>query len=347
MKFSVEVNSLLLLFATVVVVPSSGQQRVVPQLYGAIEVPTQGADCPAAADTEVARNTIRSETQSILQDNVVPVLDCPLGACQANPADSCDAIYQWNPSSPSDWYWLQKCDGELVQVYCAIGNPCGCSDGGWRRIAFLDMNDMNMQCPHGLDLLASPVRTCERRHFNEGYVSVFYPSLNMPYSQVCGRIVGYQIASPDAFAPYINNQAYTIDDPYVDGVMLTYGYSPRKHIWTFAAGVDDQGTGNPRCPCSRSDLTWPGPLPPFIGNDWFCETAFVGVGWSNTFQESNPLWDGQGCGAQSTCCTMNNSPWFCKTLTQNTTDFIELRFNGDQNLDDENLPINLYEIYVR
>ena len=29
----------------------------------------------------------------------------------------------------------------------------------------------------------------------------------------------------------------TIDIPYVDGVSITHGASPRKHIWTYAAGL--------------------------------------------------------------------------------------------------------------
>lgn len=339
MKF--EISSFVFLLAIAV----SSCQQVVPQFYGALEVPSQGDDCPTAGDTEAARNTIRDDTQNILQENIVPTLGCGLGECQANPADSCDAIYQWNPSSVTGNYWLKPCDGNLVQAYCSMGNPCGCSAGGWRRIAYLDMSDDSMQCPHGLDLLASPVRTCERRQSEYGYVSAFYSANNIPYSEVCGRILAYQVGSPDAFSAG-SDTSITIDDPYLDGVMLTYGHSPRKHIWSFAAGVDNRAANAANCPCSRSDLTYNGRIPPFVGDDWFCETGFDGQ-WSRTFVENNPLWDGQGCAAQSTCCTQNNPPWFCKTLPTNTSDFIELRFHGNQNFNDENIPVRLYEIYVK
>ena len=30
----------------------------------------------------------------------------------------------------------------------------------------------------------------------------------------------------------------TIDSNYVDGISLTYGESPRQHIWTFGVGPD-------------------------------------------------------------------------------------------------------------
>ena len=47
------------------------------------------------------------------------------------------------------------------------------------------------------------------------------------YSQVCGRIIGYQVGHPQALFSNLN----IIDGSYVDGVSLTYG-SPRQHIWT-------------------------------------------------------------------------------------------------------------------
>ena len=43
-----------------------------------------------------------------------------------------------------------------------------------------------------------------------------------------------QFGSPDAFVCHGN---CTIDSRYVDGVSITHGASPRKHIWTYAAGV--------------------------------------------------------------------------------------------------------------
>ena len=59
------------------------------------------------------------------------------------------------------------------------------------------------------------------------------------HSKVCGKIIGYQQKSPDAFGPYNDNPSLTIDDTYVDGISLTHGPSSRKHIWTFAAALDE------------------------------------------------------------------------------------------------------------
>ena len=47
--------------------------------------------------------------------------------------------------------------------------------------------------------------------------------------------------------------------------------------------------------------------------------------YANQWYTSDPLWDGEGCGGNSTCCEFNNLPWFYKDLPQPTTDDIELR----------------------
>ena len=96
----------------------------------------------------------------------------------------------------------------------------------------------------------------------------------------------------------------TIDETYVDGVSLTHGSLPRKHIWTFAAAYDESRSTAIVCPCTRPDLTYTGAVPPFIGQDYFCETGRRNVVQYARFYSEDPLWDGQGCGAQSTCCSL-------------------------------------------
>ena len=43
---------------------------------------------------------------------------------------------------------------------------------------------------------------------------------------------------------HTNKQALTIDDGYVDGVSITHGNHPRKHIWTLAAALDEVTTSS-------------------------------------------------------------------------------------------------------
>ena len=216
------------------------------------------------------------------------------------------------------------------------------------RVANLDMTDPNQNCPAGLQQISTPLRLCGRPG-PVGCVSTFFRTHGVEYSHVCGRIKAYQKGAPDAFNR-LNITGQTTDSNYVDGISLTHGQSPRQHIWTFAAALSEVSdvTGI-LCPCTRELAESPPThfVPSFIfGNDYFCETAAIEHPQLRLYPD-DPLWDGEGCGSESTCCEFNNPPWFCKQLPQPTTDDIELRICGNQDISDEDTPIEQVEIYVQ
>ena len=88
-------------------------------------------------------------------------------------------------------------------------------------------------------------------------------------------------------------------------------------------------------------------VPPFVGDDYFCDTGSADDVKNDEFYADNPLWDGEGCGSQNICCFFNNPPWFCKQLSQSTTNDIEVRLCADQFAPDEDSPIHLIELYVK
>ena len=227
---------------------------------------------------------------------------------------------------------------------------CGCGGLGWRRAAYLNMSDPTQTCPPAWELITTPRRSCARpsNATSRSCYSAMIPTQSIQYSQVCGRIIGYQVGQPQAFVLENRNQPQPIDGPYVDGVSLTYG-SPRQHIWTFAASLDEVNTFNndSRCPCI--DLPRPNTVPLFVDNNYFCETGVPpSQGYANTFFADDPLWDGQGCGPTSTCeCTLNNPPWFCKQLPQSTNADLEVRLCSLDRASIENTPIELIEIYTK
>ena len=201
---------------------------------------------------------------------------------------------------------------------------CGGS-AGWKRIAYLNMSDPSQQCPTVWQEITTPFRVCGRRSSSGSCEGVTYMSGGEQYDRVCGRITGYQIGYPDAFS----TSSQSIDNFYADGISVTQG-SPRQHIWTFAAGVDEQTTyPTSTCPCvvgSRSGSR----IPSFVGRNYFCEsglTRFNNV-FAVLFSNGDPLWDGQGCGPTSSCCTFNSPPWFNVQLSSPTTDDIEVRICG-------------------
>ena len=162
------------------------------------------------------------------------------------------------------------------------------------------------------------------------------------YSQVCGKIIGYQDRTPDGFA---NGRSNSIDGAYVDGISLTHGSNPRQHIWTFAAALDEVGTYRGLiCPCiDRNIATTPSPT--FIGNDYFCDTGSADH-FQVIFYGDDPLWDGAGCAPNNDCCDLNNPPLFHKQLPSTTTDNIEMRLCRE-GFPDEDTPIEIIEIYVQ
>ena len=257
--------------------------------------------------------------------------------------NSCEAILNKLPNSPSGYYSLVDVNGTTHQVYCHMETLCG-KGGGWRRIASLNMTDPNEKCPTQFRLYSQGgVRACGRPVTSSGScVGITFPSRDIKYSQVCGKVIGYQYNSPDGASAYSSSK--DINSPYIDGIILTHG-SPRKHIWSLISGYSDVGAN--RCPCGSND---PKTVPSFVDSDYYCEsgchTSIAERG--STLYSTDPLWDGKGCGSsETTCCKRPLIPWFYKSLTYSTADSVEMRICCDQDTVDEDVLIEQYEIYVK
>ena len=262
--------------------------------------------CPSAEVTEQARNSTKEKIRSILRDTVVPALD---------------------PTS-------------ALTGRCPCGGP-----GPWRMIAHLNTRDPSQQCPSNWWLHTTPVRGCGRSVYHCD--SAIFPSNGSSYSHVCGRINALQFGTPEAFINSIQGRNPGLEGDYVCGVSLTHGAAgSRQHIWTFAAAQSDSAANNQVCPCTNTNSNWPYQIPSFIGSNYFCDTGNHEPGYSYTVFQDDPLCDGDGCGPTSTCCQLNNPPWFCTTLPQPTTDDIELRICGHEGRSGEDVFVQLVDIYV-
>ena len=237
----------------------------------------------------------------------------------------------------------------LQESIVPLLQPCGST--GWRRVAYLDMSDPSQQCPSVWREIITPHRVCEKRSNSSSCEGVTYSTGGVQYDQVCGRIIGYQLGLPYAFSGGL------IGSPYVDGVSVTHG-SPRQHIWTFAGGADDDPSrwipgnqGSVLCPCVNGS-TAENRIPSFVGQNYFCESGITQ--WNGPhgvlYPDGDPLWDGQGCGPTSSCCTFNSPPWFNVTLSSPTTDDIEVRICNNfyrSDIQYGDTPIQLIELYVK
>ena len=186
-----------------------------------------------------------------------------------NPASSCQQIAKLNPSSLPGYSWVTSRSSSPAFVYCTPNTHC-CTNvnvQGWMRVANLDMTDHRQGCPTGFNLTTSPKRGCFRIT-TPGCTSVTFDTYSITYSNVCGRVIGYKHHTLDAFRPYYIHRHVTLDGQYVDGVSITHGRSPRKHIWTFAAAYSDTPDRD-SCPCTRTGTAFSGVIPPFINNEYF------------------------------------------------------------------------------
>ena len=301
------------------------------------EIKTSVTDSVKAAVSRTVEDLIRSTFSHLL----IP------GYTRCYPSSSCKEILQLAPQSPSGLYWIRGTDNVPKNMYCDMERSCKGVAGGWMRVASINMTNTRDNCPSGLGTLTSPLRLCAMNNNGAGCSSTVFQVQGIEYSQVCGKIIGYQQKTPDAFYPFIGGGQNTIDTYYVDGISITHGQSPRKHIWTLVAALHEYNSRKSNvCPCTNTRNTPPPAVPGFIGNDYFCDT-----GSENHFQYifygADPLWDGAGCGEYNTCCDWNSPPWFRKTISPPTTDDIEMRLCADEERVNEDITFETLEIYVQ
>ena len=255
-----------------------------------------------------------------------------LGESQQYAAKSCEELREIRPCLNQTSYWIETENGVEV-VSCNNARQ-------WKNIVHINMQT-DTQCPPGLEVVVnSSKRMCRSPVFAGGCSSINF-SVRDTYNRVRGRVIGYQYHSTCAFGP-----GGSIDGAYVDGVSITHGSNPRNHIWTFAVGYDELKTGstNAHCPCVQPAAL--SAVPTFVGTDYYCDTGSHAM-WTDHLYIENPVWDGQGCGPSSTCCDNPNLPWFTKELQQPTTDDIELRICRSSDRNNEDVLLEIIELYIQ
>ena len=267
----------------------------------------------------------------------------------------CYEIFQNRSFAPSGYYTIQALNGSLISVYCDMeGSNCD-GKGGWMRVGYLNMSEPNATCPPGL--MQQQYNNIDHGvcGLSDAHTHTFFSTQGIYYSKVCGQLRGYQYRAPDAFG--INGiRSDNIDSCYVDGISITYGSIPRKHIWTYACGITSDNIPYPGfcCPCNSDNTEAPEYKPNFVGDNYYCESGippYVSGNthrWQQALYVNDPLWDGQQCdGNESPCCTNPKMPWFIKTLNETTTEDIELRVCGNEGYPDEDISLDIIELYIQ
>ena len=261
-----------------------------------------------------------------------------------NSLTTCAQFPHCNPSATSGYYQIQAANGSAVQVYCDMeGTHCG-GEGGWMRVAHLNMTDPSSQCPVGFRVeTVNDKRFCIRDTSSAGCRSMLFEPFGLTYSQVCGYVRGYSYGSTDIF---YSNKVRSFNEPlsgnYVDGVSITYG-TPPTHVWTYAAGYRETGTNVYHCPCNTYSVY---SQPSYVGSSYYCESGSTNT--ASLWHTSDPLWDGMQCGGgEVPCCNHTGLPWFNKNLSTPTTATIKVRLCLDEGTYNENIGIERLELYVK
>ena len=273
----------------------------------------------ALSDTQL--NPLRKdiETLRVSNNEILYVYNNRLLGIAPGFADlppSCAAILEQNSSSTSGYYFMKSPSGQLRSVYCEQRRTCGNITGGWMRVAMLDVQN----CPLELKqkTFNDNITTCVVRENVQGCTSIFYSSLGIPYSKVCGRIRAYKVGTPDGFR--MGGVQGGINGNYLDGISITVNTtSSRTHVWSLVAGYS----------CSYSP-------PTFVGNGFAC------VASPHCVMQAlcGPLlWKSQQYGR-------NVSSWL-KELPFPLVSDIEVRVCRDQGRSDEDLAITALELYAQ
>ena len=212
----------------------------------------------------------------------------------------------------------------------------------WKRVGYLNVSDPTQLCPDLWQIFPSPISAC-RKKTTAPCNSFNIPTSGASYKTVCGWFRGYQIGTLDGFHNFSLPQS--IESYYVDGVEVTYGVpGNRHHVYTYAVGNLYVGSYESSCPCAG------GAAPPdFVGSDYYCESgnpdpspSMPGLFYPDV------LWDGQQCdGNESTCCQSSNLPWFCKTFAIPITEDLEVRICTDEDVDNEDVAVQSFELYIQ
>ena len=251
---------------------------------------------------------------------------------------SCKEIKALQPNSPTGYYHVNSRD-----IYCNMDVLCGVEGGGWTRLVHLDTSDSGERCPYELTewryyYYERLYRVCGRPNNFRGCKSVNFPTNGIAYTQICGRVIGYQKGSTDGI-----RSSGDINSAYLDGVSITRG-SPREHVWSYIAGLRSDWASS--CPCSHGNNVT---VPSFVGDNYYCESGTINNAISSNLY-IDKLWDGSNClSLEAPCCKSPNMlPWFHRDYGNATsTDYLELRVCCNDSRSIKDVPVELYEIYIK
>ena len=240
---------------------------------------------------------------------------------------SCKEILEKNPNSKNGEYTLYDPVAKKdYKAHCVMTGEQQC--GNIKGYTYVYEIAPSKECPVGFIKTNS---LCTRPPTKSGGCFSFTVSTHgINYARVCILFYGYQVGTPDGVSG--SNRPGSIDEAYVDGVSITHGKSPRKHIWTYMASQSEK---KPICPCSTGSTV---KVPDFIGKNYRCESGNPDeTAVSGKLYNEDMLWDGYDCNdVEDSCC---GNRYTYAVLPSSTTDDIDVRVCTDEATTDEDIAI--------
>ena len=171
--------------------------------------------CMADCDSNGQRQFINYEKLCCSAPNkgkIIPIIKdsgrsglvvCPDTIPKWCPKSSCYNILQSKPTALSGYYNITLSNSSQVEVYCDMeGSHCD-GEGGWTRVAFVNVSKPGSSCPHGLvqydNIFNTRLCWINSGIYYEGCSSTSFFTYNLNYTKVCGQVRGYQYGYPYAF----------------------------------------------------------------------------------------------------------------------------------------------------
>ena len=132
-----------------------------------------------------------------------------------------------------------------------------------------------------------PIRTCGSTP-EAGCATAVFSTHGISYSQVCGRVRGYQKGRTEGFGPFNIDRRFVSAGVVLDGILITHGDWIKKHIWAYVTGQRriTKYVGHKYCPCANYRFN--GAIPSSIGNDYYCDSGSDDFPSTQTFY-TDPL----------------------------------------------------------
>ena len=163
-----------------------------------------------------------------------------------------------------------------------------------KRMDKISISDSTENCPTGFNLYESNgIRACGRATSNVGICqSVQFPSNGVSYSQVCGRVVGYQFATPSGVDAGITDiNTYYLDVLVSHMVLLVSIFG---HFWLVLKNFR----------VVYSIVIALLEVHKLLYNPLLVLITFVSLAMQKKLAHFLPLWDGKSCnGLEVNCCS--------------------------------------------